>query len=179
MPRLTNRKRAHYARLILDCPTVSESARNFARFVLETCADQPVATVPETGCKLADWRAVADLYHAAGYKSADEDEVRALARLRCGLRQADGATVHIRPTDAVDWLPLPALRTFWSRSDGALAKRVPPSLEDLPAVNVTLLNQRLEAIVLLTTLPDLVGAVMSPSGAVVADILERVGSAAV
>lgn len=147
MPRLTDRKRAHYARLILDCPTVSENARNFARFVLETCADQPVATIPETGRKLADWRAVTDLYHAAGYESADEDEVRTLAHLGCGLRQADGVTVHIRPTDAVDWLPLPALRTFWSRSDGALAKRVPPSPKDLPTIDIALSNPRLEALV--------------------------------
>ena len=54
---------------------------------------------------------------------------------------------------------------------------VPGHIWGMTAVGGTLAG--LGVIVLLSSLPDLVGAAMSPSGAVVADILSRVGSAAV
>lgn len=54
---------------------------------------------------------------------------------------------------------------------------VPGYIWATTAIGITLTF--LGAVVLLGALPDLVGAAMSPSGAVVADILERVGAATV
>ena len=54
---------------------------------------------------------------------------------------------------------------------------VPGHIWGMTAVGGTLAG--LGVIVLLSSLPDLVGAAMSPSGAVVADILSRVSSASV
>ena len=54
---------------------------------------------------------------------------------------------------------------------------VPSYIWTTTAIGITL--SVLGAAVFLSTLPDLVGAIMSPSGAVVADILSRVSSASV
>lgn len=148
---LTDAERIAKVQKLLRLPGLTQRDLAFIKLVLST-SGPVVAAIPETGEMLTSWTKVADRYKKAGYpnllrgtRTLERDAVaRRYAEIGCGLIER-GQVRHIRPLDAVDWAPLPALHTWWRVTKNKGMQRTVMPMDELPRIPVRTGDKRLDS----------------------------------